>query len=175
MLLYLIRHAIAEEPREDLDDAARKLTSVGREKFADVVAGLCAMDAQFRVILHSPKTRAVETAAMLKPLCSGKLVQSKLLAEEPEESILTLLSQNEAMAAVGHQPYLSQLAGLLAFGPKSKGGEVSIKKGGVVVLEGVPKFGGMQILGVYAPGDFRLMAAAKRSKDSQRRHAGDSR
>ena len=40
MDLYVIRHAIAEEGREDLPDAERALTRKGRRRFRAVVRGL---------------------------------------------------------------------------------------------------------------------------------------
>jgi phosphohistidine phosphatase len=168
MRLFLIRHAIAEEPKAGLSDADRRLTPKGRERFAEAAQGIHAMGIHFQTILHSPKARAVETAAMLKAHCDGAIVETELLAAEPSGKLLAMFSQRTDVAAVGHQPYLSQLAAMLAFGERATGSELAIKKGGMVVMEGEAKPGGMQILGVYEPGDLRLMGGGKARRDSQR-------
>ena len=62
MILYILRHGIAEDAPPGGDDGARKLTARGREKIRDGADGMRALKLKFDVILTSPLARATETA-----------------------------------------------------------------------------------------------------------------
>src|SRR5208337_3657857 len=65
MMLYILRHATAEEAASSGDDGARKLTERSKEKMRGAAAGLRAMGVKFNVILTSPLARAAETAEIV--------------------------------------------------------------------------------------------------------------
>ncbi len=154
MKLYLIRHAIAaDEPRDD--DPKRPLTKEGRQKFEQVVEGLDALGVRFDRLFHSPWLRAVQTAELLAPLAKGELHVSPELAEPPGRELLQAL-ERETVAAVGHQPWLTELIALLLSGSVEGGLRYELKKGGVALLEGEPKPGAMVLRGLYSPRLLRL-------------------
>jgi hypothetical protein len=51
MMLYILRHAAAEEAASSGDDGARKLTERSKEKMRGAASGLRAMGLKFNVIL----------------------------------------------------------------------------------------------------------------------------
>lgn len=150
MQLFLIRHAIAEDPRSGLRDEARALTPEGRKRFEEEVRGLRHLGFSFERVLHSPLRRALETAELLVPLVEGELEVSALLAAPPGEELLASLA-GERLALVGHEPWLSELAGKLVGGTAG----LALKKGGVLVLEGEPRAGGMRLAQALAPATLR--------------------
>jgi phosphohistidine phosphatase len=152
MRLCLIRHAIAEDARPGLCDEARALTAKGRERFAKEVRGLERLGFRFERLVHSPLRRARETAELLAPLSEGELVPSALLAEAPGAELVASLAGAE-LALVGHEPWLTELAGLLIGAPAG----LELKKGGVLVLEGQPRAGGMQLVQALAPATLRAL------------------
>jgi len=72
MELFLVRHAIAVPQAEDMDDAARPLTDEGKKRFQQIARGLDRMGVRFDRVLHSPWTRAVETADLLARVLAGE-------------------------------------------------------------------------------------------------------
>ena len=150
MRLFLIRHAIAE-PRGAKADAARALTAKGRERFEKVVRGLNALGTRFDAIWTSPMRRATETAEMLRRLLDGggAVGETELLAGPPAPALLRLARRGE-IAFVGHAPWLNELAGWLCCGLESAGG-IDLKKGGMAVLDGTPKPGGMTLQLLLTP------------------------
>jgi phosphohistidine phosphatase SixA len=120
MLLYIVRHAWAEErdaarfPNDDL----RPLTGEGKKRFAKMVERL--LDGGFRPILvaTSPLVRCRQTAdIMLKHLANeAKLVE--LDALRPGSDLAELIrwtaeQQGDAIAWVGHAPDVTDLAAAL--------------------------------------------------------------
>jgi len=162
MRLYLIRHAIAEDPRDGVSDHDRALTPKGRAKFGRALAGMKRLGVRADVVLHSPKRRTVETAEMFGPVARGRLVVSESLVREPGDELLVQLSNAATVACVGHQPHLTELAARLLFGTQGTGDEFELKKGGLMVLEGDPSYRGMTMLGMYTPRDLRLMGRTGR-------------
>ena len=154
MRLYLIRHAIAEEAHAGLSDAARALTPEGRERMLLELHGMRRLGFGFERLLHSPLRRARETAELVAPLVAGELEVCDLLAAPPGPALRACLA-GESIALVGHEPWLTQLAGELlgeAYG-------APLKKGGVLVLEGEPRPGGMQLVQALAPAELRALGA----------------
>jgi phosphohistidine phosphatase len=152
MQLYLIRHAVAEEPRAGLRDEERALTPEGRRRFEQELRGLRRLELRFGRLVHSPLRRALETAELLAPLVEGELEVSPLLCAAPGKALLASLG-GESLALVGHEPWLSQLAGQLLGGEPA----LALKKGGLLVLEGEPRAGGMRLLQALAPATLRAL------------------
>jgi phosphohistidine phosphatase len=151
--LFLIRHAIAEDPRAGLRDAARALTKEGRERFEEEVRGLRQLGISFERLLHSPLRRALETAELLAPLVEGELEVSALLAAAPGPELVAQLA-GARLALVGHEPWLSELAWMLVAGHADASG-FALKKGGLLLLEGEPRPGGMRLVQALAPSTLR--------------------
>lgn len=156
MKLTIIRHAVAADPVEGQRDSARPLTSAGKRKFSGVVKGLDRLGIGFVHVLHSPLLRAVETADLLSELVEGELRASGLMARAPTKALLEELSE-ERMALVGHEPYVSELVAWLATGDRKLARAFPFKKGGVVVLEGEPKPGGMHVAALLTPRQLRAI------------------
>lgn len=146
MELTLIRHAIAEDGR---DDFARALTKKGRQRFEKSVKTLDALGFRFDRVLHSPKRRALETAELLLPLCDGGLESTPLLAREPDVGLWNLL-EGDRLALVGHEPHLSALLAWLVTG-EPLGENFELKKGAVAQLKGEPGPAGMKLCAMLQP------------------------
>jgi phosphohistidine phosphatase len=152
MQLLVIRHAVAEDPGPDLDDAARALTDAGKVKLRRAVRGLRALDVRLARVLTSPWKRAAQTARQLAPIAAGEPIVTELLTQPPRAELLALIAEGgETTAVVGHEPWLGELAAWLAFGDTRHGDALIIKKSGVIWLEGTAVPGGMQIRAVLPP------------------------
>lgn len=150
MELFIIRHATAEERREGKDDAARKLTKAGREKWRHAVGGLDALGVRFDRLYHSPWTRAVETADEAEALIDGDRVMTERLAAEPGPELLAELT-GDCVAVVGHEPWLGQLVAWLITSKTDAAERFLMKKGGVAWLEGEPRPGKMTLKALLPP------------------------
>jgi len=162
MHLFVVRHAIAEDAEPGQDDAARELTSEGTRKFKRSVQGMREMRWAFTRVLTSPWKRAMQTAELLKPVVYGPTISTELLCDKPRPELFALIAEatvpegeeddtRHATALVGHEPWLSELVGWLAFGDPQRGDAFDIKKGSVVWLEGTAVPGGMKLRAVLPP------------------------
>jgi phosphohistidine phosphatase len=156
MEVLLVRHAIAVEHGQIHPDEARPLTEDGRIRFRRVVRALGRLGLRVDRCLHSPWTRAVETADLLAPVIDGESVVEPLLACAPGEALITDL-RGRRPALVGHEPWMSELLSLLVFGHPGEAERFVFKKGGVARLEGEAKPGGMRLLAFMPPGALRKL------------------
>lgn len=150
MRLALVRHATAAERKRGTPDAGRALTPRGRERFRRGVLGLGRLGLRFDAVVHSPKTRAVETARLLAPLTLGATRASVHLARPPAAPVLAEI-RGLSVALVGHEPWLSRLAAWLVTGDARFGAKFRMKKGGVILLEGAPRPGAMRLVAALPP------------------------
>jgi phosphohistidine phosphatase len=141
MRLLLIRHAIAVE-REDFertgkDDNLRPLTDEGRKKMKQAARGLRALVPAIDLLATSPLTRAAQTAAIVDSVYGGlDEVEIEELSPEttPEDFLRWLRKQKvDTVAAVGHEPSLSQILGWLLTGTDRR--LFAFRKGGACLLE----------------------------------------
>ena len=141
MRLLLVRHAIAEE-REDFartgkDDRLRPLTHEGRKKMKQAARGLRSLIPEIDLLATSPLTRASQTAAILDSVYGGldEVEIDELSPESTPEELLRWLRQQKAdvLAAVGHEPSLSQILGWLLTGTDRR--LFAFRKGGACLLE----------------------------------------
>lgn len=152
MQLYVVRHGIAEDAVPGQDDASRVLTQDGKQKLKRVVKGLRALDIELGRILTSPWERARQTAKLLAKLSATDPFETALLTQSPKAELLGLLAESvEATAVVGHEPWLSELVGWLAFGDTRHGQQVDLKKAGVIWLDGNVIPGGMKLRALLPP------------------------
>jgi phosphohistidine phosphatase len=137
-VLYLVRHGIAEEATPDGDDAERALTGEGRKRMKDVARGLRQSGVAFDLIVTSPLRRARETAdilhAELAPETKVRVFDALENGHSAEEVLRGLPhGRAHAIALVGHQPSLGELASYLVTGSPSLV-PLPFKKGGVAAI-----------------------------------------
>jgi phosphohistidine phosphatase len=169
MILYLIRHAIAEElgQKNEFSDEKRALTAEGRSRMREAAKGLRKLGLQIDVILTSPLVRALSTAEIVGDvlgLDKGAIKTTSNLA--PGASFDSLFaeirSQNmaESIALVGHQPDLGDLMSTVVAGNRSVC--VELKKGGtccINVAETIPSLRG-NLIWMLTPKQLRMLASA---------------
>lgn len=138
MVLYVLRHAIAEEPRPGQSDSARQLTETGRSRCRRVLAHAKRVKVQPQNILTSPYDRAAQTAEIAKAELGfdRELITSNALL--PFVSVQDLWNEIRDYAAggdvmvVGHNPQLSMLVVWLLGG---RADALWLKKSGLVALD----------------------------------------
>jgi phosphohistidine phosphatase len=136
--LYLVRHAIAEErgPRWP-DDRLRPISADGAARMRRAVRGVEALGEPIQLVLTRPLTRAVQTAALLARARAARpeVVPVEALAPgTPPARVARALAayhKANAIALVGHEPDLGQLAAWLV----GAAAPLAFKKGGVCRID----------------------------------------
>jgi phosphohistidine phosphatase len=162
--LLLVRHAIAAErdPFAPGDDPARPLTAEGAARFARAARGLGRLVPGVGLVLASPYARAWQTAEILEREAGWPAPEPCAALEAVRsagDALAALASRREAtVAAVGHEPQLSELASLLLAGDEHAL-RLELKKGGAALLScpGGPRPGAAVLRWSAAP---RLLRAA---------------
>lgn len=139
MMLYIMRHGLAEEPTPKGDDSARKLTEKGADKIRKAAAGMRASGLAFNTILTSPATRAAQTAEIVAGELGGpkpKPMPELSTGASPANALEALGKQRlpESVLVVGHEPTLSRMASLMLTDSSESIG-IRLKQGGVIALE----------------------------------------
>jgi phosphohistidine phosphatase len=141
MLIYLLRHGIAEDPAAGQGDHERALTDEGWKRLrraAPAWRQLCEVPA---VVFVSPLRRAQETASVLQEALrgAGELRTEPALVPGASTSVIMRLLEAEqfagtkCVALVGHEPHLGYLlGGLLTGHPRLA---IPLKKGMLVAVE----------------------------------------
>jgi phosphohistidine phosphatase len=151
MILYVVRHAIAEDAPTGGDDGARKLTGPGRKKMKAAAAGLRALRVSPGVVLTSPLVRAVETAAIVVAALQRAPAPRELAALTPDVAptdtlkALRAFGRRDDVMIVGHEPNLSRTIAVLLSGA-TDGASIELKKGACAALE----------LAAFEPGEATL-------------------
>ena len=138
MILYVLRHAIAEEPRPGQSDSTRQLTETGRSRCRRVLAHAKRVKVQPQNILTRPYDRAAQTAEIAKAELGfdRELITSNALL--PFVSVQDLWNEIRDYTAggdvmvVGHNPQLSMLVVWLLGG---RADALWLKKSGLVALD----------------------------------------
>ena len=139
MNLYLMRHAIAAEPDENTEDSLRPLTEKGRKKLGKIAHNLEKLELEFDNIITSPYLRARQTADIVAHVLNIK--QKHVFESENltplgfADKLIEEINAREAvenLLIVGHEPFLSQLIGILMAGDASLG--IDMKKAGLCKL-----------------------------------------
>jgi phosphohistidine phosphatase len=110
----------------------------GVKRVRQAGAGLTAIGFKPTHLLTSPLVRSHETAKILHEAMGLKLslkVCDELLPDTPPDKIFPLLDvlpPNARVVCVGHEPYLSEAAGLLLFGKAAAG--LTMKKAGACLI-----------------------------------------
>lgn len=159
--LLLLRHGIAEEPRDGLEDGERALTERGRQRSRAVLQRLVAVGSRVDLLLSSPLLRARQTAEIA--VASGwapavAIRQALAPAGDPLACLPGWLQEVPApsggagrLALVGHEPDLSSLAARLIGAPE---GALDLRKAGLVELALPAGFPAGQVVlqGLLRPG-----------------------
>lgn len=167
LLVYLMRHGIAEDPRHGLADADRALTDEGEEKTARVAAGLRTLGVRPDAILSSPLRRAEQTARIAAGRLGGEVTLTPLLA--PGTAPRTLVGGlHDARGArqlllVGHQPDLGELASFLLTGSPGLV-PLPFKKAAVAAIQvgALPPRGPGLLHWFLTPGQLRAIASGSK-------------
>jgi phosphohistidine phosphatase len=137
--LVLVRHAVAE-PRDFErwpDDSLRPLTPDGIERFRAVARGLRRIEVEVEAVLASPYARAWATGEILHEEATWPPPEECPALEPPKplSAVVDVVRArgDAAVALVGHQPQLSELAALLLAG-RERSMRIEIKKGGAMFL-----------------------------------------
>ena len=154
MILYFLRHGIAEERAADGTDQARALTTEGEAQLHAAADAWRRLNLRPDVVFTSPLRRAERTAELLVDglgLSHAPIADDLLAPGADWSSFAQLLAQRPAdrrVMFVGHEPDLSQTIELLT-GASS----VRMRKAGVACLEfyGVPEPGGGEIAWLLDP------------------------
>jgi phosphohistidine phosphatase len=151
-ILYVVRHAEAEDPGPG-GDLARRLTPRGRRRAAALFRQLAkACSAPARVVA-SAAVRARETAELLDRAWGGveRGVDARLNPGAPwaawRAAALAALEGVDAAAIVGHEPEGSAAVGRLIGGRA----RVEMKKGAVAILEVDRRLRGGKLTVLVAP------------------------
>lgn len=147
MLLYLVRHAIAQDRgamTAPADDGLRELTPAGIKKMRHHARVLKKLGMSVGEIWTSPLVRAKHTADLLAAGlgCAAPIRLVEALA--PDGSSRDLLvelrkcAHDAGIALVGHEPYMSEFAAELLSARRTEVAE--FKKGGAACFE-IDEFG----------------------------------
>jgi phosphohistidine phosphatase len=135
MYLYLVQHG--EARRED-EDPNRGLTEKGTKDVHQVAQFLQNKRLPVYEVLHSNKTRAMQTARIfadhLKPAQGVSEADNLTPLDDPKLWAGRIAGMNEDIMLVGHLPYMAKLTGLLLCGDQEKT-VVDFKMGGIVCLK----------------------------------------
>jgi len=140
VILYVLRHGIAEDAAPGRDDRVRRLTPRGRTKLRAAAAGMRALGLEIEALLTSPLVRAAETAAIVAEVYGGKLAPQELPAlasgQAPADTVRALrpFARHAHVMIVGHEPGLGETIALLLAG-STESFALDLKKGGLVALE----------------------------------------
>src|SRR5438067_13122927 len=131
MEIYILRHGIAEDAHDGMQDADRALTPEGAKKLQPVLRRARAVNVEPSIILTSPLRRAKETAEIAaKTLRGGKLVETAALTPESSpEAVWNEVRKHKAEAQImlaGHEPLLSAVYAYLLGTPSV---QIDVKKG----------------------------------------------
>ena len=121
MLLYLLRHGIAEDHGSRGSDAERELTDEGREKTRAALTAVKAM--KFfapELVVSSPLIRAKQTAEIaLESFAKGAKfeISDSIRSESEVTDTMSFVAKKakdfSRIMLVGHEPHLSQLGSAL--------------------------------------------------------------
>jgi phosphohistidine phosphatase len=166
MRLLLIRHAIAEDrfefARSGKSDYHRPLTARGRRRMEKAAVGLRTLIPGLDVLATSPLTRAVQTAEIVAAAFDGiALDRVDALGTGDLQAFVEWLGEcepDDVIAAVGHEPHMSDWAARLLTGGRHD--FTAVKKGSAMLLELTPPLtpGTAVLLWFLAPAQLRRLA-----------------
>ncbi len=114
MNIYLVQHGKAYDKEENID---RPLNSEGRNETTVTANQLLEKKIEVSKIIHSDKTRAIETAAIIADVLDPNITTEYCAGLSPSDDVEIFAKQlidqyqtNNNLMIVGHLPFLSKLA-----------------------------------------------------------------
>ncbi|MEN3038020.1 MAG: phosphohistidine phosphatase SixA [Candidatus Kryptonium sp.] len=142
MIIYLVRHADAEQKKPGMSDFDRSLTELGKETTRKMAIFLKKMNLKIDLIISSPLVRAVQTAEIIRDILQiqSEIVNiNELVPGSDFQSLMKVITSFgcENILAVGHEPHLGEfLAWLMGISKP-----IEFEKNSVACVE-VSLFGG---------------------------------
>ncbi len=165
MILYFVRHGIAEDWAESGLDQDRRLTERGRKRIRQCAQALRLLEIKPAIIFSSPFPRAAETALIIAEALGTDppVLKEQLQPEAAHSELLTewLNADCDSIMIVGHQPNLSEYVAQLA----GYGTNLIFKKGTVCRVEMQGELG--QISWLLPPKVLIALAEARQAKPSK--------
>jgi phosphohistidine phosphatase len=144
--LHLVRHADAVDAAAGTSDAERPLSRRGLAQARALAVEFGRLGLRVERLATSPRLRARETAQLAFPSGPPATVVEALAAGDPEATLATLRATGVGqVAAVGHEPFLSQLTAYLLTG-RLDGVRVRVGKASVITLHGPLEAGRMTLV-----------------------------
>lgn len=138
MLLYCIRHGIAENVAESGRDADRQLTPEGAERTGMVATAMSRIGVYFDRIISSPYLRAMQTAEILARAVNHPqdiFSDTRLVPSAHSHDAAGIILEHrdaESILFVGHEPSMGYIiSGLCAMGHL----QMEVKKASVTALQ----------------------------------------
>jgi phosphohistidine phosphatase len=154
MDVYLMQHGEATTEAENPD---RPLTEAGRAAVQRVSARAGAVGVHVGVCVHSGKLRAEQTAQLLMEHVGDRADVSARQGLGPKDDVaptaqwLRTTTEQDAIAVIGHLPFLDRLASLLVAGDE-EAHVVRFQMGALVRLEPDDEGEGFAVGWVLPPG-----------------------
>ena len=152
MDIYLMQHGLAVPAEIDVD---RPLTAEGREEVTQVARHAAACGVRVDRIVHSGKTRAVQTAEILAAALGCEDVAA-VHGLKPNDDVAAAArslvdpAASGGLAIVGHLPSLDRLASLLVAGDAAAH-VVAFRNAGLVSLVPAESSGGFSVAWAVTP------------------------
>jgi phosphohistidine phosphatase len=131
MRLYFLRHAEAEDYRED--DFNRQLTERGRQRTRTAALVLHKLNIGLTHIITSPRVRARQTAEIVGEVFGMDIIERQEVDIgfniEYLKRLIGELDEDDRPVFIGHNPSMSQVVGGIS------GAHVNLKKGGFARLD----------------------------------------
>ena len=139
MLLYLVRHATAQDRALGVPDFSRHLIEKGLKQTEKLAAFCLKQQLKPQLLLTSPVLRAEQTANLLQQLALWPAVQNQAWltletdAQQQMAAVMALVKQGiESVCCVGHEPDISALLALLL---GTEASHFHIKKASITALD----------------------------------------
>ncbi len=132
MAMYFVQHGVALAKEVDLD---RPLSAEGRREVECISVHLRKMGVTVRIISHSGKTRAKETAKIFADqIGDGSVCERSGMDPTSNVKAFAALLEADDTMYVGHLPHMGKLVSYLTTGDE-EAGVVRFANGGVVCVE----------------------------------------
>jgi len=148
MLLYILRHGIAETSTRFLPDKDRSLTIEGKEIVSKLAKALLKKGIKPDIIVSSPYLRAKQTADILSRRLKDSLnveIDSRLTPNATMASLQEILMENigsTSLMLVSHEPAVSEFASTLCANNTDKVYGFSPASVCCILIESIPTIRG---------------------------------
>lgn len=140
MILYLLRHGIAEEHGSQTSDEARKLVQEGKDKTRDAMKSLAKMKYPVpSLVISSSLIRAKETAEIAIEFFAPDAKYKMSDALRPMSDVIDTMAlvheyirEYRTIMLVGHEPHLSSFGSALLGAPHPV---IEMKKSSIALFE----------------------------------------